>query len=101
MNSELQELMKQKREIEEKIRTIKMCMTIYGSAKLDIDHFPTSRLDEWYIAVKVPGVYEDEQSRYRSIIRGHTRQECIDKIPQVIKDLQGLYIKITEDIKDE
>ena len=90
MNSELQELMKQKREIEEKIRTIKMCMTIYGSAKLDIDRFPTSRPDEWYIAVKVSGVYEDEQSRYRSIIRGHTRQECIDKIPTIIKDLQGL-----------
>lgn len=94
MNSELQELMKQKKEIEEKIRTIKMRTTFYGSAKLDIDHFPTDRLDEWYVAVKVSAVYEDEQSRYRSIVRGHTRQECIDKIPQIIEDLQGLYDKL-------
>lgn len=96
MNSELQDLIKQKREIEERIKVLKNASVFYGCTKLDIYHYPTSRPDEWYIAVKVPGVYEDEQSRYRSIIRDHTRQECIDKIPTIIKDLQGLYDKLKE-----
>lgn len=98
---ELQRLMKQKREIEERIRMLKNSMTVYGCVKLDIDHYPTTRPDEYYIAVKVPGVMPDDQTRYRSIIRGHSKEECIEKLPQVIKDLQGLYIQITEDIKDE
>lgn len=98
---ELQRLMKQKKEIEERIRMLKNSMTVYGCVKLDIYHYPTTRPDEWYIAVKVPGVCEGDQSRYRSIILGHSKEECIEKIPQVIKDLQGLYKQITEDIKDE
>jgi len=91
MNSELQDLIKQKREIEERIKVLKNASVFYGCTKLDICHYSTSRPDEWYIAVKVPGVYEDEQARYRSIIRGHSKEECIEKIPQIINDLQGLY----------
>lgn len=90
---ELQILMKQKKEIEERIRMLKNSMTVYGCVKLDIYHYSTkiSRPDEWYIAVKVPGVCEGDQSRYRSIILGHSKEECIEKIPQIINDLQGLY----------
>lgn len=94
--SELQDLINQKREIEKRIKQLKNASVFYGCTKIDIDHYHTSRPDEWYIAVKVSGVYEDEQSRYRSIIRGHTRQECIDKIPTIIKDLQVLYDKLKE-----
>ena len=93
---ELQELMEQRKKIDERIRQIKNSIVIYGCAKIDIDHYPTPRPDEWYVAVKVPGVCEGDQTRYRSIIRGHTRQECIDKIPTIIKDLQGLYDKLKE-----
>lgn len=89
--SELQELMKQKREIEERIKQIKNATVVCGFAKVDIDHYPTSRPDEWYIAIKVPGVCEGDQTRYRSIIRGHSKEECIEKIPTIINDLQGLY----------
>lgn len=101
MNSELQDLIKQKREIEERIRQIKNSIVIYGCAKIDIDHYPTSRPDEWYIAVKVPGVMPEDQARYRSIIRGHSKEECIEKIPTIIKDLQGLYKQVTEGIENE
>ena len=93
---ELQILMKQKREIEERIRMLKNSMTVYGCVKLDIYHYPTTRPDEWYIAVKVPGVMPDDQTRYRSIILGHSKEECIEKIPQIINDLQGLYDKLKE-----
>jgi len=96
MSSELQDLIKQKREIEERIKALKNASTIYGSAKLDIYHYPTSRPDEWFIAIKVPGVCEGDQSRYRSIILGHSKEECIEKIPAIIKDLQGLYDKLKE-----
>lgn len=93
---ELQRLMKQKKEIEERIRMLKNIMTVFGCVKLDIDHYPTTRPDEYYIAVKVSDVMPGDQTRYRSIIRGHSKEECIEKIPQVIKDLQGLYDKLKE-----
>ena len=93
---ELQELMKQKREIEERIMQIKHPNVIYGCAKIDIDHYPTLRPDEWYVSVKVPGVMPEDQTRYRSIIRGHSKEECIEKSPQIINDLQGLYDKLKE-----
>lgn len=93
--------MEQRRKIDERIRQIKNSIVIYGCTKIDIDHYPTSRPDEWYVSVKVPGVMPEDHTRYRSIIRGHSKEECIEKIPQVIKDLQGLYKQITEDIKDE
>lgn len=98
---ELQRLMKQKKELEERIRMLKNIMTVYGCVKLDIDHYPTTRPDEYYIAVKVPGVMPDDQTRYRSIIRGHSKEECIEKIPQIINDLQGLYKQVTEGIENE
>lgn len=98
---ELQRLMKQKKELEERIRMLKNSMTVYGCVKLDIDHYPTTRPDEYYIAVKVPGVMPDDQTRYRSIIRGHSKEECIEKIPQIINDLQGLYKQVTEGIENE
>ena len=97
--SELQDLIKQKREIEERIKAIKNASTFYGCTKLDIDRYSTPRPDEWYIAIKVPGVCKGDQTRYRSIIRGHSKEECIEKIPAIINDLQGLYKQITEDKK--
>lgn len=76
---ELQRLMKQKKEIEERIRMLKNIMTVYGCAKLDIEHYPTTRPDEYYIAVKVPGVMPEDQTRYRSIIRGHSKENASRK----------------------
>ena len=98
--SEFQDLMKQKREIEERIKVIKKATMINGSAKLDIEHYPTTRPDEWYIAIKVPGVCENDQTRYRSIIRGHSKEECIEKIPEIIKDLKGLYEMVKENVNE-
>ena len=99
--SELQDLIKQKREIEERIKQLKNASVVCGCVKIDIDHYPTSRPDEYYIAVKVPGVMPDDQTRYRSIIRGHSKEECIEKIPQIINDLQGLYKQLTEVAENE
>lgn len=95
---ELQELIKQKREIEERIRQIKTEAIVYGCTKVGFEHFPTQRPDEWFVSVKVPGVMPNDKTRYRSIIRGHSKKECIEKIPQIINDLQGLYESMKEGI---
>ena len=99
--SELQDLINQKKQIEFRIKVLRQGARYFGCAKLDMDHYPTNRPDEWYISIKVPGVMPDDQSRYRSIIRGHSKKECIDKIPEIINDLQGLYKQITEDLANE
>lgn len=99
--SELAELIKQKREIEWRIKCLRQGAQYYGCAKVDMDHYPTSRPDEWFIAIKVPGVMPEDQSRYRSIIRGHSKKECIEKIPKIVNDLQGLYKQLTEGTENE
>lgn len=99
--SELQDLINQKKELEERIRELRFKARYFGCAKIDIEHYPTIRPDEWYIAIKVPGVMPEDQSRYRSIIRGHSKEECAEKIPQIINDLQGLYEQLTEGAENE
>ena len=105
MDSELEILRRQKRELEAKIRALTTELPIeYGRAKLDKEHYPTAKPDRWHIAVKVercnaPVGYDT--TRYRSIINGISREEVVDALPNVISDLQGLYKKLTEDIEDE
>lgn len=98
---ELRKLREQKKQIESQIAILKQQSQVCGCAKLDKDHYATSKPDEWYIAVfqeccdeidKKRGV----KGRWRSIIRNPDMQKVIDGIDVVIADLQGLKEKIKE-----
>ena len=96
-NMNLEDLKKAKKEIEQRIRELGHQTITYHGAKLDKEHYPTEKPDEW-------GIYvwrrfdEDlcRRNQWQSVIRTTDRKKCIDLIPQLISDLQGLYDKLTE-----
>lgn len=89
----LDELLAERRKIDEQIRVLKKRSVIYGRAKLDIDHYCTARPDEWYVAIdRIIDVEQNagrDMKRY-SIIRSNDRERCVDYIDEIIADLQGL-----------
>lgn len=92
MMNELEELLKQRREITERIRQLKEQAVICGRAKLDIERFPTSRPDEWYVAIKQ--LQFSGREVWRSVIRNTDKQAVIDQIDDIINDLQALKQKV-------
>lgn len=90
--TELEELMAQKREIEEKIKRAKnKGVVITTGAKLDVQHYPTAKPDDWYISVAVRPF---NTIKWRGVIRGESREEVIAQLPLVIADLQELQDKL-------
>lgn len=102
MNKELESLLQQQAEIKRRIREIKMQGQLsVGCAKIDFEHYPTMKEDRWYIAICLRDDREDgDKSRYRSVINGRSREEAISHIPEVIRDLQGLYDALTKGVED-
>lgn len=92
MNKELERLIKQKKEIEQRIRELKNDDVVCGCVKLSKEHYPTPKPDEWFIAVKRRYAFEvgDRQVRYDSIIRTHEKQHLIPLMVEVINDLTEL-----------
>ena len=93
--NELEKLMLQKEEIERKIRELKNSGLVrFDTVKLDKQKWGTSA-ERWMVAVKSeefdPYGFKRRKETWKSIINGHSRQEVIDQIPNVIKCLQALY----------
>lgn len=86
--STLEELLEQKKQIEQQIRIMRNKELIYGGAKLGTHHYP--RGDEWYIAIKSVVGRNLGDSRWRAIITCKTREEAIKNIDEVLRDLNGL-----------
>jgi len=101
---ELQQLMQQRKELDQKIRQLrKNYPVICGKAKLDKESYPTDKPDRWMIAINckpkdppAKGSPWAKESIWRTIINGDNRQECAEAIPGIIKDLQTLYDSIRE-----
>lgn len=94
--TELEKLIKQKREIEQKIREARHREVIVGRAKVGIEHYPTDKPDRYYVAIETgyrSGNRYDAigRSAWRSIISGESREAVIAGIPEIISDLQKLY----------
>lgn len=90
--SELEELKRQKKEIEHRIKELMNPVNSTGTAKLDLHRY--SRGDEWYIAVKTRN--QNSNPVWRGIISNCDRQACIDQIDEVIADLTELKERLHE-----
>ena len=94
--NELDELIAQKREIEQKIREVRRREVTVGKVKVGMEHYPTDLPDRYYVAIETGykgGNRKDAMGRsaWRSIINGPSREAVIAGIPEVIRDLQALY----------
>ena len=93
--NELEKLIKQKKEIEEKIRILKNQSTICGMAKVDVEHYPTLKPDRHFLAVHYKPL-DDGRAKWQTIFSANSRQEVIDAIPGIISNLQSLYGALTK-----
>ena len=106
---ELQQLMQQRKEIDQRIRKLKQHLpVICGKAKLDKKSYPTDKPDTWMIAVSVKpkdppakGSTWANESIWRTVVNGSNAQECAEAIPEIVKDLQALYDSIADGSKVE
>ena len=98
MASELELLIRQKHDIEERIKMLRNeGITRFGIAKIDKEHYPTSRPDEWYVAVKTIQIGIDTRSIWKSIIRSTDRDAVINAIESVITSLTQLQRELKGD----
>lgn len=100
--TELEKLLAQRKAINERIRQIHHeGITSWGIAKIDKEHYPTQRPDEWYIAIKTIPINLDRRSQWNSIICGNDRQEVINAIGSVITSLTQLQNILTKEHENE
>jgi hypothetical protein len=99
--TELEELQEQKKEIEQRIKELRHAdkNVKCGRAKLAFMHYPGVALDHYYIGIECIPVNKCDRTRSAHIIQGLTREDAAGQIPEVIKDLQGLYDKLKGESK--
>ena len=92
---ELDDLMRQKKEIEERIKQLSGT-PVYKRCKVDIETYPSrsvyraERGDRYFLAVKYHPL-DNGRAKYQTIFASRNKQEVIDEIPKIIEELQGLY----------
>lgn len=106
MGKTIEELMAEKKRIEEQIRALKCQEAFFKRARFGlVPVSPTDRRgrpvvteDVWCLSLK--GIL-NKKDRWQSIIKGTNRQEVIDAIPEFIADLTGIYNMLKEIDKEE
>lgn len=92
--TELEKLKAEKREIEAKIRQLQKQNTQYGIAKVDVEHYPTSKPDRHFLAVyykPIPYNGYEGRSKWQTIFSANDRQSVINAIPTIVQNLEALY----------
>ena len=93
----IEELRQKKKEIDEEIKRLqKADYRCIGVVRFDSESFPTNIPKEYMVSVRYQPL-RGGVARWVSIARGYTRQEAIEKIPVIIKDLTGLYNELIKD----
>lgn len=95
---ELEKLIKQKKEIEEKIRILKNKAAICGMAKVDVEHYATSKPDRHFLAIHYRPL-DNGRAKWQTIFSANDRKSVIEAIPGIINDLKGLYDTVKEETK--
>lgn len=97
--TELEVLYAEQRRIQERIKELKKTSIVCGRAKLGLEHYATTKEDEWYISIDriidCPATVGRDMKRY-SIIRTTDKDSAIGHIDEIIRDLQGLKRKYEE-----
>lgn len=94
MKNELDDLIQQKREIERKIKELRNCAPIVGQAKIDVEHYPTTKPDRHFLAIYYKPL-DSGRSKWQTIFSANDRDSVINKIPEIIENLQELYNRNT------
>lgn len=87
----MEELLMQKKEIEEKIKALKDEELSFGRVKMTSKQFPPNR-PQYAISLKIPHYYIGNlQERWYKIIEGDTKADAVNQLPDIIADMQKMY----------
>ena len=95
----LEDLMEQKKAIEKEIKELKEQAIFNGRARYDVEHYPTSKEDDYLIMVKTNAKRDNGYSKkpiWRSIVRTPRKEDVLPQLSQVIEDLTGLRDRLKE-----
>lgn len=98
MSDELSELLRQKKELEQRIKILRTANTTCRNVKLDKAHY-TSCEDEWFLAIyqeDIRPIPNRAKGRWQSVFRSTDREKVVDAIDDIIQDLKGLKEKLNE-----
>ena len=98
--NELESLIRQKKELEEKIIALKNQYSQFGLAKVAVERYPTLKPDRHFLAVHYKPI-GDGRAKWQTIYSANSRQEVIEAIPGIISDLQSLYSVMIQPKKEE
>ena len=88
--NELEELIRQKKELEKRIKELKNQACIVGRVKIDVEHYPTRKPDRHYLAVFYRPL-DNGREKWQTIFSANNKQSVVDAIPSIVNDLQELY----------
>ena len=86
--NELEELIRQKKELEKRIKELKNQASVVGKTKIDVAHYTS--VDRHYLAVFYEPLNHGRK-KWSTIFSSNNKQSVIDAIPSIIEDLQELY----------
>ena len=89
MMSDLKELLRQRKELDEKIKQLRG-IPVYKRCKVGRETYPTRKPDRFFVAVKYQPL-DNGRPRYQTIFSSRDRDEVVNEIPKIIEELQGLY----------
>ena len=52
--------------------------------------------ERWVLAYEVPTQSHGNQTRYKTLIYGNSRKECVEAIPGIIRELTEFYQEATK-----
>lgn len=97
--NELDRLIQQKKEIQERIRQIKTNgIIVVDGAKLDVEHYATGKPDEWMISVMMNNLDTGRKNRWFSVVRGTNKTEVMLQIDPLIESLENLKKELQKEL---
>lgn len=96
--NELDLLIQQKKDIEKRIKELKNNASVVGQAKIDFEHYSTSKPDRHYLGIFYKPL-DSRRPRWMTIFSANDRKSVVDAIPPIIENLQELYDR-NKEVKD-
>lgn len=104
MTDELDRLLKEKEELERKIRMLTDGAVFNDNAKIDMIRYPGAQNGKWALSYKYSYIEKHgrmgvpvQRNKWNTLFYGSNREEVVMKIPDIIRDLMSLYEKARGD----
>ena len=95
----LEELKAKRKALDDQIKALQSNETTFGRVKIDKEHFPTERPDEWGLYIRCDMGNTILKDRWKCVIKNTDKADVIGKIPGLVEDLQRLFNMACDEIR--